>query len=237
MVLWDQRGAGLSQRHNDDSVLSMAVYLQDLEALVDNFAPGREVILLGHSFGGVYAAMYMDKHPDRIAGAILLEPGEFSTDLSKQKPETSDNIFDEWISDLLWARQFIDMNNHEKADYIMTIPLIANNPSQPYPLNRFGAAVFNFLLGELLGDGVNIDYTTNLNLVTPEVLFIVGGADSNLGLGKEFQDIQRQKFTSSRIEVVPNAAHDDIIWSKASKSVPIMRSYLESLDLSGAIAP
>jgi proline iminopeptidase len=47
VILWDQRGTGLSRRH-DTSGLSMAKYHADLEALVDAVAPGRQVVFVGH---------------------------------------------------------------------------------------------------------------------------------------------------------------------------------------------
>src|SRR5688572_1263456 len=67
MVFWDQRSAGLSQRFDRAEDLGLDAHLRDLEDLVDQVA-GRDgkVVLLGHSWGGAYAAMYMNAHPERI---------------------------------------------------------------------------------------------------------------------------------------------------------------------------
>lgn len=76
VVLWDQRGSGLSRRHGCDT-LTADRYLGDLEALVDRYAPvgGPPLFFLGHSWGAMYATWYMNEHPDRARGAVLIEPG------------------------------------------------------------------------------------------------------------------------------------------------------------------
>jgi proline iminopeptidase len=74
LVFWDQRGSGLSRRH-DPADVTGAAYDADLEALVDRFSPSRPVVLIGHSWGGMYASRFIQTHPDRVAGAVLMEPG------------------------------------------------------------------------------------------------------------------------------------------------------------------
>src|SRR5512133_3029847 len=48
LVFWDQRGAGLSQRVGKEQ-LTLDIYLNDLNTLVDRYSPGRPVYLLGIS--------------------------------------------------------------------------------------------------------------------------------------------------------------------------------------------
>src|SRR3954471_18440085 len=74
VVFWDQRGSGLSERHAE-SQISLAAYDQDLTTIIDRFSPGRRVVLLGHSWGGMYATRYISLHPEKVAGAVLMEPG------------------------------------------------------------------------------------------------------------------------------------------------------------------
>jgi proline iminopeptidase len=221
IVIWDQRGTGLSMRHDEPSLLTMAVYLKDLEDLVEVVAPGRQVILLGHSFGGMYATMYMNAHPDRIAGAILIEPGPLSTALRNELDLEGMSYCDEWLNDLMWARQFITMNDHERADYVMTIGY-----SDPYPISRVGAAVMAYLGREIQEQ--DYDYADNVGEIVPEILFIVGGDTEEMG--EAFQHKQRALFPTSRLEVIPDSGHHDIVWSNTSQSVSIIREYLNTLD-------
>ena len=54
LVLWDQRGSGLSRRH-DCGVYNLERMDADLDALVDHVSPGRPVFLVGHSSDGCVA--------------------------------------------------------------------------------------------------------------------------------------------------------------------------------------
>jgi proline iminopeptidase len=48
LVYWDQRGTGLSKRHDKD-VLTIATYTNDLDSLVNRYSPGKPVLLIGES--------------------------------------------------------------------------------------------------------------------------------------------------------------------------------------------
>ncbi|HEY6773783.1 MAG TPA: alpha/beta hydrolase, partial [Oxalicibacterium sp.] len=48
-------------------------YLADLEAILDRYAPGQAVNLLGHSLGANVAGIYAGVRPQRIAKLVLLD--------------------------------------------------------------------------------------------------------------------------------------------------------------------
>ena len=74
VVFYDQRGAGLSERVPAESITA-SVMLDDLGRIADRFSPTDPVSLIGHSWGATLAAGYMRQHPDRVAAAVLAEPG------------------------------------------------------------------------------------------------------------------------------------------------------------------
>jgi proline iminopeptidase len=78
VVFWDQRGAGLSERH-DASTYTMTGYLEDLRQVIEQMAtPGQPFVFIGHSWGAMYATWFINEHGDyggRLQGAILSEPG------------------------------------------------------------------------------------------------------------------------------------------------------------------
>ncbi len=232
-VFWDQRGAGLSRRHSQASDFSFDIYLKDLEAVVDRYAGTRDVILIGHSWGGGYAAMYMNAHPERIAGAALLEPIPLSTALDKYMGDYHTTIFSEWTDDWIWFRQLVGQNDHETADYAMaqafTTEWADYRHESLHPWWREGAAVHLFM--DPVIEQHDYDFTENLHLVMPEVLFIASENTEDLGI--TLQEPQRRVFPRSRLEVVPNAGHYDIVWKEAEKTVAFIRTYLASLDLEG----
>ncbi len=50
-----------------------ADYLADLDMLLDHYAPGQAVDLVGHSMGGNVAMMYAGVRPERIRRLVNLE--------------------------------------------------------------------------------------------------------------------------------------------------------------------
>lgn len=70
-VLFDQRGSVLSPvRKGREPDLTFEKAVEDIETLRQ--ALGEEkLVLLGHSFGTVFALAYYERHPDRVAGLIL----------------------------------------------------------------------------------------------------------------------------------------------------------------------
>ena len=73
LVFWDQRGSGLSRRH-DKASLTIDRFVADLEVLVDRFSPSAPVLLIGESWGGMYATEFINCHPDRVRGLVLCDP-------------------------------------------------------------------------------------------------------------------------------------------------------------------
>lgn len=230
VVFWDQRGAGLSQRHDLDA-LTLEAYLQDLEEVVDTFAADRSVVLFGHSWGGQYAAMYMNAHPDRVAGAVLAEPGRFRWDVEELGDDFDFDYFAEHLGDLLWAREFVSMQTHARADYVTSLLLLEDTNGRvedPSPNWRVGAAVLLELYLEGI-EGTRFDWTPGLAEVEPEILFVTGALSYDLG--SEFQRRQLSFFPRARIVEIPEAGHTDVVWSKADVTTPILRDYLAQLEL------
>ncbi|MBN2876107.1 MAG: alpha/beta hydrolase [Bacilli bacterium] len=233
LVFFDQRGSGLSQRH-DQSMLSLDLYLEDLECLIDYYSPAKQVVLLGHSWGGQYAAMYANEHPERIAGLILAEPGEFSSELGTHIGGDGRNIFSESISDFLWIRQFISSDDHLKSDYSLGIILADpdwNKSRRDHYSNnwRVGAAVLKYIYLKQL-QSESFDFTSRLSEIEANVLFLVGEYSEEMG--EEFQtNYQMEFFQSADIIVIPDSGHSDIVGYHAEFSIPHIVTYLENLNL------
>lgn len=71
VVLYDLRGHGMSERPAigytlDDMVL-------DLEGVLDALGEKAPVHLVGNSFGGLLALAFAARHPDRVAGLVLID--------------------------------------------------------------------------------------------------------------------------------------------------------------------
>ena len=68
----DWRGFGLTQSGGADTFW-FPDYLADLDALLDHYAPGQSVNLVGHSMGGNVAMIYAGLRPERIRRLVNLE--------------------------------------------------------------------------------------------------------------------------------------------------------------------
>ena len=81
----DWRGFGQSARSGADTYW-FPDYVADLDVLLDHYAPGEAVNLLGHSMGGNIAGIYAGVRPQRIARLINLEGFGLPTTHPKQYP-------------------------------------------------------------------------------------------------------------------------------------------------------
>lgn len=70
LVRYDLRGSGLSERSVDD--LSLDAWIRDLEAVVDDLEL-EHFSLMGFCQGGVIAAAYAARHPDRVNRLVLYD--------------------------------------------------------------------------------------------------------------------------------------------------------------------
>jgi proline iminopeptidase len=116
LVFWDQRGAGLSRRHPPREI-SWAVYLQDLEAVIDHYAGDEPVTLVAYSFGGTYAAAYVDAHPERVDGLVLISPAPLSGALHAEADFIGSGLR-EGIADVLWSNQVFAQDDHARTSAV-----------------------------------------------------------------------------------------------------------------------
>lgn len=235
LVYWDQRGTGLSKRHNKD-VLTLDVYTADLDSLVNRFSPGRPVLLIGESWGGMFATQYINESPERVAGAVLIEPGPLDGPTAER---VKDDMFDldltsEWLNDYAWSSQFLTPDDHARMDFERMLgaknaqPRFHEDKDNPSPVWRLGAAVSRYLTedGQDANGVFTYDFTTNLGAFTTHVLFIAGAWSEVLG--ESLQQEQILQYPSASLQVVDGAGHD-VAWIKTADVLTLIRTYLDAL--------
>lgn len=82
VIAYDRPGFGLSERPTSwEGENPYGSVGQDLilDELIERFASGRDVILVGHSAGGTLAAQYAIDNKDAVKGLILISPAILST--------------------------------------------------------------------------------------------------------------------------------------------------------------
>ena len=71
----DQRGCGKSPAEDNDSLITMQQFVEDLDVVVDSLKkwyPGKPIHLLGGSWGGTYGFLYLLKHQEKIRSFICV---------------------------------------------------------------------------------------------------------------------------------------------------------------------
>jgi proline iminopeptidase len=231
VVMWDQRGTGLSRRH-DRAEISIEEYFSDLVALVDAVSPDQPVVLVGHSWGGAYAAWYLAHYPERVRGAVLVDCQALTHDLYVTTGSAEDvDIFAEWIADPLWQRTLLSPEDHERADFLLGAlelhRLERFHNDEIAPVYRPGAVVFRDLAFRWFEDNA-YDFTPGLSAFPRPVLLLAGDEDEVLGAA--FQRRQLPLFGSAELVTLPGDGHNDPVSTDAGHTVAEIRRYLTVLE-------
>jgi pimeloyl-ACP methyl ester carboxylesterase len=166
----DWRGYGLTQAKGHDCFW-FPDYLADLDCLLDHYAPGQAVDLVGHSMGGNVAMLYAGVRPERIRHLINLE----GFGMPATQPEQAATRYAKWMDELKSLhRGEITLKPYDDASGVAR-RLMKNNPrlspdkaewlaphwAQPNPQGQW----------EILGDAAHKIINANLYQVD-EVLAI-----------------------------------------------------------------
>jgi len=241
LVYWDQRGTGLSRRHDKD-VLKIDVYIEDLLKLLDHFSPTAPVILIGESWGGMYATAFIDRHPERVRGAILIEPGPLT---GERMERIKGDMFTldlgaEWLNDYAWSQEFLSPDDHARMDYERMVGYRQAQPkfhqsfdTDPAPCWRLGAAASRYIQEDGQDDHGKFvyDFTTHLNTFSRPVRFIASGWNEVLGVA--FQREQMTSYSRADLKVVPDVGHD-LSWVKPAETLRWIHDYLDQLEAEGS---
>jgi pimeloyl-ACP methyl ester carboxylesterase len=107
-------------------------YLADLEALLDALAPGKDVVLVGHSMGGNVAGLYAGIRPERVHALALLE----GFGLPEHRPEEAPQRYRSWLDQLATSPT---LNTPESIEEFAQ-RLCRRHPRLPLDRARFVAA-------------------------------------------------------------------------------------------------
>lgn len=217
VVAWSQRGNGLSERitaeeYGWDSIV------EEIDAVRETFAPGRQVTLIGHSFGAMYTALYLTRRPEWVHQAVLMEPGGLTG-----------AIFGETYSDIIniqlwapgmdsnfWQSEVLSASDHEEVDFKSLQILMDGHqtnyhcdPDNPIPIEvwRPGGHVewlrgvaMNYHKGQF-----DYDFASGLKDYTTPVLFIAGDCSA---LGPTFQETWNMPFfADASLVTIANTGH------------------------------
>ena len=177
----------------------------------------------------MYASRYISLHPEKVAGAVLMEPGPLTRALYDEvRPRIFEiDLFSEWLNDYAWAQSIVSPDGHARADYLRALGYFAaaqpgyhQSTADRDPFWRLGAVVAGALIQPAW------DFTQGLDRFPTQVLF--EASSDNTVIGTAFQQRQMRFYGNARLEVIAGAGHD-FPWTHAAPSVAKVFSYLESI--------
>jgi pimeloyl-ACP methyl ester carboxylesterase len=122
----DWRGYGQTESGGVDNYW-FPDYLADLEFLLDHYAPGQQVNLVGHSMGGNVVMLYAGVRPERIRRLVNLEGFGMPATVPAQAP----GRYAKWMDELKKLHQGeMDLKAYDTADGVAR-RLMKTNPRLP----------------------------------------------------------------------------------------------------------
>ena len=220
VVMWDQRGSGLSERLTADEYTWRSV-ADEIDAVKQRYSPDAPVTLIGHSFGAMYATLYMAGRPEAVSRAVLMEPGGLTGDIfAATYPDIFTlSLLGEGLNRSFWQSEVLSASDHEVMDYKALQLLLDGHqthyhcdPDAPYPLPvwRPGAHVEHLRGVNMQVSGsatitADYDFTVGLDDFTGPVLIIAGDCS---GLGPAMQEEHHLPlFQDASLVTLPGVGH------------------------------
>ncbi len=227
VVLWDQRGTGLSERVPDDE-LDGPTYLADLDHLGHHFSPDRPFALIGHSWGGAYATYYVQHFPDRVDRLVLVEPGALNPAAARRANVAAVDFGSGGFHETLNTTDYLLPDTDARADLFYVIALSGLRTDEPLLGYRFWRLGYRANIGINRWQGnfdgsYRFDATDGIDRFQPEVLFVTGAASGRLGDTFQRRD-HAPHFARSRFLHLPDATHGELL--RRPESIDAIRSYL-----------
>lgn len=235
VVFYDQRGSGLSRRHDRGTYSSMQVFTGDLGAVINYYrrSANQKVILMGHSWGAMLATAYVNDHPSEVDGVVLMEPGGLTWHDTEEyvKRIRSLELFDESTNDYLYLDQILTGDDHNELDYKAALQSAANfakgnktGNQGPNPFWRIGA-VCNSASMEYAREHP-FDFTTNLRQYTTKILFVY--SELNQAYGQAYAQSVSSAYPNVQLVEVRGTGHE-IPYSGWDGFYPVARAYLNTI--------
>jgi len=215
VVMWDQRGNGLSERVGHDEIGQQYI-IEEIDQIRERYSPGRPVTLMGHSFGAMYTALYLSARPQHVAQAVLLEPAGLNGTTMQVAMDNSFklNLLDGKFVERLWQNMVLSATDHAELDYKATLLLFSNemqyhcDPANktPIPVWRPGAYL-DLIRGQQMTTPTgqyDFDFAYGLQAYPQQVL-LVGGECSGIGYNFQRDHIAPLFGTPPQVAFVPQA--------------------------------
>ncbi|MFC1564249.1 alpha/beta fold hydrolase [candidate division KSB1 bacterium] len=211
VILYDQRGTGLSSDPVDSASITIDNFIEDIEG-IRNYFNIDKMNLLGHSWGGILAMYYAISHQDNLKSLILCSTtasveafGEMRANYTAARlPEDTEMISEIASSDefaagdpetikrfwqVFFKPYFPDQSNALKLDLEFTENTI-----------RYSNDVANYVLGSIGAFDIHED----IKAITCPVLVIHGDSDP---MPVKYAEMIHESIPNSEFVIAEQAGH------------------------------
>jgi len=220
VVIWDQRGCGLSERITEDE-FTLETAVDEINAMKNIYSPTQKVTIIGQSWGGGLATLYTSKNPEKVEQLLLIEPMPLTgDDMQKLFKTIVEFRYDNgsW-NNLARHGQAISPRDHEQIDYRAMMILRStmtsgyhcdgSNPPE-WPIHRVGGFV-EYVRNKRLGSAEGTSYTFHYSFIDgiqsyQDTVRILGGSCSSLGYAMQLQ-YSKPHFPNAEVIEIQNAGH------------------------------
>jgi proline iminopeptidase len=217
VVIWDQRGCGLSERITEDE-FTLETAVDEINAMKNIYSPTSKVTIIGQSWSGGLATLYTSKNPEKVEQLLLIEPMPLTgDDMQKLFKIIVEFRYDNgsW-NNLARHGQAISPRDHEQIDYrammilrsTMTSGYHCDGKNPPeWPVHRVGGFL-EYVRNKRLGNpmsGFTYNFVDGIQNYTDTVR-ILGGSCSSLGYAMQSQ-YSKPHFPNAEVVEIKNAGH------------------------------
>lgn len=212
VVMWDLRGNGLSERCTAQE-LKTDEMVNEIQAVKQIFSPDQPVTLIGHSWGGLFAARYIGLHGQAVEQAVLIEPYMLHDTIADQA-NVELNLFTPVFLDMTYQSDFLSAKDHEMLDY-QGLAIQSSGTTNFYcdpddlpdwPVWRLGIyAVICWEKEITNGTSFNYDFTRGL-AGFPRNVLLVGSSCSPVGYDFQLK-YHKPLFGNAEVLRIENAGH------------------------------
>ena len=228
VVIWDPRGAGLSERV-PKAELTIDSFVDEVAAVKAAFSPGQPVTLIGHSWGANLFLRYAARYPQNVRQLALIEPGGLSQEGRKNNRGGSISFVNG--QDFFWQNELLTSTDHAAADYkaVSLIPEALRSytcdgsvPAEPGW--RFGTYQYYILTQTSAGGSNEFSWLTGLQQFTGDLFILAGSCGAQ---GRDFQMTYIQPvLPNAPIEIIPGAGHISLFTDYQAQTIQVLRAHL-----------
>ena len=229
VVMWDSRGAGLSERVTKEE-LELSSFDDEIAQVKAAMSPNKKVTLIGHSFGGTLMTHFTANHPDDVERLILIEPGKLDLSL-KPKSDGGDVSYIDG-QDFFWQNELLTSKDNAVADYkaLEVLPESSrhwtcdNSIVKNYPMWRFGAYFYYIVQKNTYRLPKDYNWAKGIENFKNRIFIIAGTCGA---LSENFQkETNLKTLPNARFTAITGAGHISLFTDFASETIAAVRNAL-----------